>query len=166
MLSLCKAKCGLYLATESSGGLDLNRLLAVLFIPLLVVGNSFPHTHAGVDTVSNHAERPHVHVAASLHAHGEPHHHAGQDDAETDQGEQPTHERPSDHDSDAIYLSGGQFFLPTSADSIAELQLDCVGFVASDCRPSCTDCQTDLVGHEVPIRTGPPLFLLHAALRL
>jgi hypothetical protein len=71
-----------------------------------------------------------------------------------------------DHDSDAIYLSGGQFYFPVSADNSGEIRLDCVGFAASGLRLDGKSCRVDLVGHEVPIRTGPPLFLLHAALRL
>ncbi len=143
----------------------MKRLLAVLIVPLLAVGNSFPHTHAVVDTVSHHAQRPHVHVAATHHSHGD-HHHHGHEEADRDQSDQPTNGLPFDHDSNAIYLSGGQFFLPTSADSNAEIQLDCTGFVASNHRLGSRDCQPDLMGHEVPIRTGPSLFLLHAALRL
>lgn len=144
----------------------MNRLLALLTIPLLVVGNSFSHTHSVIDAPSNHAERPHVHVAASHHPHSEHHHHHGEEGADSDQSEQPTPEPLPDHDSDAIYLSGGQFLLPISVASLNELQLDCVGFVASDLRLDGKSCRADLMGYEVPIRTGPPLFLLHAALRL
>ena len=140
--------------------------MAVLIIPLLAVGNSFPHTHAGVDTANQHALRPHVHVAASHHSHDEHHHDHGHEEADSGQSDEPTNELPFDHDSDAIYLSGGQFFLPTSADSTAEIQLDCIGFIVSNHRLGSRDCQPDLMGHEVPIQTGPPLFLLHAALRL
>lgn len=135
-------------------------------ILLLAVGNSFPHTHASDDTGNHHAERPHVHVGVSHHSHVEPHHHHGHEEFESDQSEQPTDEYPFDHDSDAIYLSGGQFFLPSSVDSTVEVRLDCVAFVATNHRLGSWDCQPDLTGYEQPIRIGPPLFLLHAALRL
>ena len=144
----------------------MNRLLALLIVPLLVVGNSLSHTHAAIDAPSNCAERPHVHVADFHHSHGENYHLHGDEDAGSDRSEQPTPEHWPDHDSDAVYLSGGQFFLPISVASLGELQLDCVGFVGSDFRLHGNGCRTDLLDYEVPIRTGPPLFLLHAALRL
>jgi len=131
-----------------------------------VVGNSFSHSHAAFDAPTNHAERPHIHVAASHHSHGERHHHHGDEDAGSDRSEQLTAENFPDHDADAIYLSGGQFFLPISVASLGELQLDCVGFVGSDFRLDGKGWRADSLDYEVPIQTGPPLFLLHAALRL
>lgn len=144
----------------------LKRLLALLIIPLVAVGNSFPHTHASVDAGSDHAERPHVHVASLHHAHdGHDHHHRHRD-GNVEESQKPTPARLPDHDSDAIYLSGGQFFLPVSGDNPGETQLNCVGFVASDLRLDGKGWRADSLGYEVPIRTGPALFLLHAALRL
>lgn len=136
----------------------MNRFVTLLIIPFLALGNSFAHTHGDAHTDGDHGIRPHIHLGHLSRAHHE-HDHEGQD------SECPTFEIPADHDSDAVYLGGGQLFLPHSEhqnlsdtecfDGLSPRQA--FGFVESRSAP---------VVHHLCLHEGPPLFLLHAALRL
>jgi uncharacterized protein involved in copper resistance len=158
----------------------MNRLLTLLLIPLLTVGNPFSHSH-DCDTDSDRREgRPHIHLtghhAHSHHGHtyharlhhghgnssGHVHHHASAID--TDDACSRLH-TPEEHDSDAVYVASVDYLL-TSATCSAVASVDvapCDDFGlmnANRALPIRLDCRGDTYA------SGPPLFLLHAALRL
>ncbi len=101
---------------DSAGKINcMNRLVSLLLILLLVLGQPLIHSHAGsgVFEPGGHDLRPHVHLAAHSHQHDAPHgddehHHEGDHPRDSDNHEQsPEGEAVSplvDHDSDAIYL--------------------------------------------------------------
>lgn len=158
----------------------MNRLLTLLLIPFLTVGNPFSHSH-DCDTDSGRCEgRPHIHLtghdAHSHHGHthharahhghgrscGHVHRHAAPIDPDDACSRLHT---PEEHDSDAIYVVSADY-LPTSA--------VCSSFASVDAAP-CDDFGLKNAKLALPIRrvcrgdlhaSGPPLFLLHAALRL
>jgi len=88
-----------------------NRLVAILLIPFLVLGNSFAHAHGIVAQSPIGKSYTHVHIGSSSHHghhdheskghchHG--HHHEHQDDEDHDD---PIPVKPVDHDSDAVYV--------------------------------------------------------------
>lgn len=93
----------------------MNRLLSILLIPLFVLGQSLPHSHAGSGVVEpdDHAGRPHVHLSAGQgnhHEHnvsdGHGHGHDLQDEKASDDSPLTgSLSVPVDHDSDAIYVA-------------------------------------------------------------
>ena len=146
----------------------MNRLPAILLIPLLACGNVFPHTHGMANAPSDHAQRPHIHIDAGSNSHdthpdGHHHHHG---DDESAGKEVANSQSPVDHDSDAIYLGSGHAFLPSSVGSIVDSAQECVGVVAANDYFSVATARTRHAVSAVANRGGPPLFLLHAALRL
>ena len=154
----------------------MNRLLAVLMIALLACGNVFPHSLGKGDAPSDDAAPPHVHIGTASHSHqghlhGHPHHqhqhqHQHQAGGQSDGSDASENELPVDHDSDAVYLSSGQPFLHISAGSTMNIQLDCIGLVAESYSSLAGRSAPHPIGPAVLTRIGPPLFLLHAALRL
>ena len=158
----------------------MNRLLTLLLIPFLTVGNSFSHSH-GCDTDSGRREsRPHIHLAGhhahshhghtptarAHHGHGKSyahvHHHASVIDADDACSRLHT---PEEHDSDALYVVSADYLLTSAV---------CSSFASVDIAPY-DDFGLKNVNLALPIgrvcrgdfhASGPPLFLLHAALRL
>jgi len=53
----------------------MKRLVSLLLIPMFMLGQPLPHSHAGagVDQPDDHAARPHVHLAQQDHHHGHSH---------------------------------------------------------------------------------------------
>ena len=130
------------------------RLLAILTIPLLVFGNGLPHSHGDAYANSDHGDRPHFHHGCfhSDHEHSDHEHDAHE------------HGHEDDHDSDAVYFSGGQFYLSHAAE--IKVESSSSEYLVAACFDSSSLSKKHATVHEVPIPGGPPLFLLHAALRL
>lgn len=129
------------------------RLLALLTIPLLVFGNGLPHSHGDTYANSDHGVRPHFHHGCFHCDHEHDDHEHGHED-----------DQDHDHDSDAVYFSGGQFYLSHAA----EIKVDSSSseYLVAACFDSSSLSKSYATAREVPIPGGPPLFLLHAALRL
>ncbi|QDT07103.1 hypothetical protein K227x_55280 [Rubripirellula lacrimiformis] len=98
----------------------MNRLIAILLIPMFMLGHTLPHTHAdgGASSSGDHAVRPHLHLGHSNPQHAAPHGHHGdhghahrptQHESTSIDSNLPTGtgwvQQGSDHDSDAVYLS-------------------------------------------------------------
>lgn len=120
----------------------------------------FPHAHGDTLIDSDHSLRPHIHVG---HSH---HHHDGDHDHAHEPSDSGSIHAPLDHDSDAVYLSSGPLHLAVSKDVLATTQLELIGYVAV--AESAGACYRDAFRWRDRVQPSnqPPLFLLHAALRL
>ncbi len=88
----------------------LAQLLSILLIPLFVLGQALPHSHAGssMGEQDDHANRPHVHVRGGhSHLKGADHHHDAVEACADDQAGSGSciSSRPNGHDSSAVYLA-------------------------------------------------------------
>ena len=140
----------------------MNRFVALLIIPFLAIGHAFPHSHEKAYALGDHAARPHVHIRHGTQDHADHHHHGDH----CEQSDESANEMPVDHDSDAVYLSGGHFFLPHSDNLRGGADLDSFEYLSPRYALAAVEVRPFLVGYEVPVQDDPPLFLLHAALRL
>jgi hypothetical protein len=110
----------------------MNRVVALLLIPIFMLGQAWPHSHAGMTGIDSdeHASRPHIHFSTSSH-HEDDHHHSSDNHGhaagahqhcdgtqyETHCGHQvaDTHRNVApliDHDSDAVYFAAGTSITP------------------------------------------------------
>jgi len=143
----------------------MNRLVAFLLIPFLLVGDCFAHSHGHAAHNSTSQARPHIHVGAvSKHGHDHKHKHGHKHDHD---GNPPsaTPEVPVEHDADAVYFADADSLFTISERSSIEFEGLCLP-------------ETIVAFSNVAIRqprdekTGPywaselPLYLLHAALRI
>ena len=145
----------------------MNRLVAILLIPFLLVGNALAHSHAVAAHPSANHGRAHIHIGSAPHhghhSHESDDHHHGLDHENEEQ--ESAQVPPIEHDSDAIYLaSTGDAYTPTdrvSTELGAFVYVDAPLRILNDSRPpaalSCTLTAS---------ASGLPLYLLHAALRL
>lgn len=143
----------------------MNRLIALSIIPLLALGTVFPHSHGNQYVESDHADRPHLHTGHSHHEHGD-HHHAHSEESNAEDESSQERETPVDHDSDAVYLGGGPLFLHHVLDIRIDAAPASFENLAVTGALALGDLEHAITGHSAPIHDGPPLFLLHAALRL
>lgn len=156
------------------------RLIAILLIPMFVVGNSFAHSHGSAAHSSEGHGRTHLHLGNSSHhdssheshdhAHGHSHHDHHQhshveDHCHKDADSTPL-EVPADHDSDAIYLVSFDLALNCgdrpSIENDAQALVHTTYFSFADLRASIQRPQVD----NSPPLQRLPLYLLNAALRL
>jgi len=156
----------------------LQRLLAILLVPFFVVGNSFAHCHDTDAHSSPGQNRSHFHL--SSHSHPEHHdhrshrhsHHPRDCDHEHDHRHDHHHDdcpladsAPADHDSDAIYVSAVDYWFSAAQPSRIEIGSgDIVAHLEDDSHSTSQPFGRDLRRHS--LASGPPLYLLHAALRL
>ena len=149
----------------------MNRLIAILLIPLFVVGNSLAHSHSTAAHPSPGDGRAHFHFGSAPH-HGHDHHdshehakhdHHGHHHESDEPGSAPV--APVEHDSDAVYVAAADFMF-TACDRIS-IEIDKHAFVGTvDCL--LTDFRPPVLRDRPPLATTTqlPLYLLHAALRL
>lgn len=143
----------------------MNRLVAILLIPFLLVGNALGHSH-GIAThqSANHC-RAHIHVGSAhhhgQHSHGSNGHRHGHDHESDKPESAPV--TPVDHDSDAIYVvSADDAYIPTDRVLFGVFYfVDAPLRILNDSRPSIPRACT-LIANTSEL----PLYLLHAALRL
>ena len=161
----------------------MNRLVAFLLIPFLLVGDCFAHSHGHAAHDSTSQARPHIHVGAVSkhnhnhghdhdhghdHKHGHNHKHCHDHKHDHDHDGNPpcaTPEVPVEHDADAVYFADADSLFTISERSSIEFEGLCLP-------------ETIVAFSNVAIRqprdekTGPywaselPLYLLHAALRI
>ena len=143
----------------------MNRVVALLIVPFLTVGPVFPHAHGTERAESDHSARPHLHTGHSHHDHGD-HQHGHHDESNAPEESTPNAQTPVDHDSDAVYLSSGQFFLHHPEVVQADIDLACFEKSTATNAFALSERVHAIASHSVQIHNGPPLFLLHAALRL
>ncbi|MCU0718151.1 MAG: hypothetical protein MUC83_00490 [Pirellula sp.] len=145
------------------------KILTILLIPLLVLGNSFAHVPCGAAHSSQDDNRTHFHVGfGSNHAHdGHEHSHAhgSHSHGDHDHDNESPASKPNDHDSDAIYLvvPEGEFSTP----NCVTIDLDAssvFGHVSTRlAKPQvCLDRCVETFSRF----HGPPLYLLHCAIRI
>lgn len=152
----------------------MRRFVSLLLIPMFVLGQALPHSHAGtgVGVPGDHSHRPHVHLGVDEHHHCD-HHGHHHDDADEhghpSQGDVAGAPNglsiPLDHDSDAVYLPATDWTL----NRVVSLQFDVTStFVSIDgCPGLLTSQSTSLVAAHPPDRSSPlPIYLLTASLRL
>lgn len=156
----------------------MNRLVALLLIPMFMLGQPLPHSHAGVgvDQPDDHAARPHVHLSQQDHQHGHSHSlcdhqvdhqlgdsdHSGTLDAADDV---VTIFGLNGHDDDAFYLANLAFShcrLSNGGQQNHFTVLDFNARVFSSCRPI-SDQQSLIPSQRY---SSLPIYLLTASLRL
>jgi hypothetical protein len=146
----------------------MNRVLSLLLIPLFVLGQCLPHSHAGsgVAEPDDHALRPHLHLHGhahdGVHAHDDHHQHASEDDsASQDALLSPA----AEHDSDAVYLAASSHSLTRASGTIG-LEFHSADWVAfSDPLP--VNLRPGWRTSDPPDRYRTlPIYLLTASLRL
>lgn len=140
----------------------MHRLFALLIIPFLAVGQAYPHSHGGSCAQGDHTARPHVHIGHGTHDHDDHQHH----DHQGGESDGTTSDLPIDHDSDAIYVGGGQFFLPHTDTARSHVDVDLTAYPSPDRELVNVERRPLVTGHPTPVEKRLPLFLLHAALRL
>ncbi len=146
----------------------MSRLVVILLIPFLLVGNALAHSHSMAAHQTHDHGRAHIHVANAPHHHKHHSHESGDHDHghvhESDEHES-TQVTPVEHDSDAIYLaSSDDVYTPTdriSAESGSPVYVDAPLYILNDPHPTAAlACVHSARPSELP------LYLLHAALRL
>lgn len=141
----------------------MNRLMAILLMPLFVVGNSFAHSHGKFTHQSPGESHAHLHVGSAQHHKHSHHDHHGHDHESDESESAPV--APLEHDSDAVYLVAADFVY-TACERIS-IEVETQYFVGTvpcllkDFRPYSL---RDRSSHATT--TQLPLYLLQAALRL
>jgi hypothetical protein len=154
----------------------MHQLLAILLMPVFVVGNSLAHSHSTATHRSASESRTHFHVG-SAQEHGHHHHgshqhvkhdHHGHDhhghDHATDSPE-TTPVAPVEHDSDAVYIDVSDFVYTAFDRHPIEIEA-CPFFKTRSCL--LTVFRPSMLRDRPPLATTSqlPIYLLHAALRL
>ena len=158
----------------------MNRFVAILLMPFLVVGNSLAHSHGSAAHPSQSQGRAHFHVGSTPqqghehkshghshhgHSHDHSHDHDHDQDHESDDSQPAPLEKPVGHDSDAVYLVAADFVYITSDRTSIEVGSYAViekveDYLAEVRPPASRDLRIRSTTPELP------LYLLHAALRL
>lgn len=143
------------------------KILTIFLIPLLVLGKSFAHVPCGAAHSSQEGNRTHFHVGFGLNHSHDDHEHS-HDHGSHSHGAHD-HESPAskthDHDSDAIYVvvPDGEFSAPNCV--TIDLEATAVfGHVAA-----CFSIPQVLLNRFAETFNhihGPPLYLLHCAIRI
>ena len=147
----------------------MRRLISLLLIPMFVLGQALPHSHAesGIIAPDKHGERPHVHVSVHHHQHhGNEHGHHLPSPEDESSKQESHHDSTTDHESDAVYLVDCDLAGDRSADSL-DLNSLPLGW-------SIVDLTSDTVSGEYLEACDPPdkppgalpVYLLTASLRL
>lgn len=155
-------------------------------ILLVAFANGIPHAHIDrVEEPTDHWNRPHIHVGSRVHDADHHHGHGLQHqdhefDHDHDHGsrsqvadsacsvaeEEAERSFPVDHDDNAVYLNDCQVCLLNSTIRYELSPLLSCDFLTG------IDTHQDADGHAgraellIAVANGPPLFLLHAALKL
>lgn len=164
----------------------MKQLVSLLLIPMIVLGQAMPHSHAGTGVAESddHASRPHLHLSIG-HSH---HHDADHADHEHDHGTIKTeaddfassgYSLPIEHDSDAIYLAQ---HIASHIRSVAKHHVDtgdCVFAetldwnhrtyspkVLSSVTPDRYAATAERYAATAERYAGPPIYLLVASLRI
>jgi len=89
----------------TEGELPVNRVLSLLLIPLFMLGQAMPHSHAGTGVFESEdqASRPHVHLSVD-HSH---HHGDDQGHADNEQNDKPVTSEADSRGSSAYLLPCG-----------------------------------------------------------
>lgn len=143
----------------------MSRLVALLLIPLCLLGQPMPHSHAGSrsDEPGDHSSRPHVHLGhhhSHSHSRGHQHHHEDESPAETSVF------AGTDHDGDAIYL--GDFrasgSLKTVSAPSAMLFIAAIWHSWMPAAPAITVCR--YIAAPPDSSAGMPVYLQATSLRI
>lgn len=155
----------------------IRQLIVLLLVPFFVLGNSIAHSHSGAAHSSPAGGRAHIHLGGTEqgnHHHGDhgndshEHSHHGQHDQHDQHDGQhaPTSPIiPADHDSDAIYLIASDYLSIATQCSSVESSLNAI-VMAVDFELDKSRAPKGFEAPRTPVLFGPPLYLLHAALRL
>jgi hypothetical protein len=145
----------------------MNRLISLLLIPLFMLGQPLPHSHAGTGIIEpdGHSIRPHIHVAGG-HSHdtSDHHHvHAGQSAADG-VVVAVAETAPTDHNSDAIYLVDGKW---TASRTVVVSKIVFAELAWTSLAPVNREVDHACRFSDPPDRyAGLPIYLLTASLRL
>ena len=164
----------------------IRQLIVLLLVPFFVLGNSIAHSHSGAAHSSPAGGRAHIHLGGTEqgnHHHGDhgndshEHSHHGQHDQHDQHGQHDQHDQhdgqhaptspiiPADHDSDAIYLIASDYLSIATQGSSVESSLNAI-VMAVDFELDKSRAPKGFEAPRTPVLFGPPLYLLHAALRL
>jgi hypothetical protein len=152
----------------------MNRFVSLLLIPIFMLGQGLPHSHAGTGVLEpdDHASRPHVHLSVGhSHHHGDDHDHADHehnDDTVTSEANShgnTSYSLPREHDDDAIYVGQN---IASVARSTAPFSVDFGDFgYADEYQREQLAFSPKILRLSSPDRyAGLPIYLLVASLRL
>jgi len=147
----------------------MNRLIAFLLMPFLLVGDCFAHSHGHAAHDSTSHARPHIHVGAvSKNNHGHDHKHDhGRNHGHDHDGNPPcaTPEVPVEHDADAVYFVDADSLFTISERSSIEFEGLCLPeTIVAFSNVAIRQPRDQKAGHYWASEL--PLYLLHAALRI
>lgn len=152
----------------------IRQLIVLLLVPFFVLGNSIAHSHSGAAHSSPAGGRAHIHLGGTEqgnHHHGDhvndshEHSHHGHHDQHDGQHAPTSPIIPADHDSDAIYLIASDYLSIATQGSSVESSLNAI-VMAVDFELDKSRAPKGFEAPRTPVLFGPPLYLLHAALRL
>jgi hypothetical protein len=145
------------------------KTLTILLIPLLVLGNSFAHVPCGAAHSSQDDNRTHFHVGFGSHHSHDDHEHSHDHDSHSHGNHNYDHESSAcdqdEHDSDAIYLivPDGEFSTPNGV--TIDFEATAVFGHVAECFSKPSLCLNRYVETFNRFH-GPPLYLLHCAIRI
>ena len=157
----------------------MNRLVAFLLIPFLLVGDCFAHSHGHAAHDSTSQARPHIHVGAvSKHNHNHNHNHNHDHDHDHDHDHKHGHKHghdgnppcatpdvPVEHDADAVYFADADSLFTISERSSIEIEGRCLPeTIVAFSNVAIRQPRDQKAGHYWASEL--PLYLLHAALRI
>lgn len=155
----------------------MHRFVSLLLIPVFVLGQPLPHSHAGMNggESEGHSQRPHFHLSVDHHhghtGEGHHHHHHHHPHEQGDPSElhaeltfSNVFSIPVDHDSDAVYLADTDW---TVSRTVSVPVVNATIFWIRTVRPIVTNTRADCRQCHPPDRdAGLPVYLLTASLRL
>ena len=144
-------------------------LVSLLLIPLFVLGQVLPHSHAGtgISVPHDHASRPHIHLHGHDHHHDHGHHDEHGDDEKEESGNDSDDllTESSDHDSDAVYLPESDWTVSRKVPH--QMDLSFVVLAYEDChKPFVVEGRLQAAFHPPDRESTLPVYLLTASLRL
>ncbi|MFN7842411.1 MAG: hypothetical protein ACK5YR_04755 [Pirellula sp.] len=143
------------------------KILTLFLIPLLILGNSFARVPCAAAHSSQDDNRTHFHIGfGSYHGHDDhEHNHDHGSHSHGDHDHDRPEDKPDDHDSDAIYLvvPDGEFATPNC------VTIDFEAAAVFGHSAACFSKPQVFLNRDVETFNrchGPPLYLLHCAIRI
>ena len=144
------------------------KFVSLLLIPLIVLGQSLPHSHTGTGVAepNGHSQRPHVHFHSHDHLAKAHTHHNHKPSSKDKKSRHCELVAPlADHDSDAIYLSATTKLIRTYPSIVIDfLVADSAAYPIIEvfCRDQCLYRSADPPDKH----SGLPFYLLNSSLLL
>ncbi|TWT78960.1 hypothetical protein CA13_03570 [Planctomycetes bacterium CA13] len=152
----------------------MNRFVSLLLLPMFMLGQTLPHSHAGsnVREPDDHSLRPHVHITHSHHDHHGGHEHGHQHDAEEfSVGGFGDLSPFANHDDDAVYfatsaVSTNRVLVASQSDWLRMLALSPPSALSPSIVTVSDLCCCSRISDPPDRYSALPVYLLTASLRL